>query len=497
MKQTAKNWIFISALVLGSSMVTGAVVNNAASSGTPFATPSAAPKAAPAPAGTGYVDLTTAAEKAVSSVVYIKVTQTGKTQRVQVQDPFQDFFGEFFGYGGRGQQPQQREYKQPDRHAAGSGVIISTDGYIVTNNHVVGEADEIEVKLNDNREFKGRIIGCDANTDLALIKIDAKDLPAIVIGNSDDLKLGQWVLAVGNPFNLTSTVTAGIVSAKARSLGANGIESFIQTDAAINSGNSGGALVNERGELVGINAMLYSQTGSYSGYGFAIPTTIMNKVVADLKVYGTVQRAVLGVQGTDVSNWMDSEKAKGNEPDLGVVDGVYISQVSDASAAEEAGLQKGDVVTDFNGKHVTKMSELQEAIAQHRPGDKVSITYRRAKKEQTVTVTLRNTQGTTAVLEEVDLDQLGVSMKPIGDEEMKHLNIGYGLVINAIRNGKMKQAGAAKGTVVLQVNNQKMTTVSDWEEAVKSANQSTDRTLWIRAITPSGRKVSFVIDLNE
>lgn len=497
MKQTAKNWIFISALVLGSSMVTGAVVNNAASSGTPTFAQPAAPQAAPAPAGTGYVDLTTAAEKAVSSVVYIKVTQTGKTQRVQVQDPFQDFFGEFFGFGGRGQQPQQREYKQPDRHAAGSGVIISTDGYIVTNNHVVGEADEIEVKLNDNREFKGRIIGCDANTDLALIKIDAKDLPAIAIGNSDDLKFGQWVLAVGNPFNLTSTVTAGIVSAKARSLGANGIESFIQTDAAINSGNSGGALVNERGELVGINAMLYSQTGSYSGYGFAIPTTIMNKVVADLKVYGTVQRAVLGVQGTDVSNWMDSEKAKGNEPDLGVVDGVYISEVSDASAAEEAGLQKGDVVTDFNGKHVTKMSELQEAIAQHRPGDKVTITYRRAKKEQTVTVTLRNTQGTTKVLEEVDLDQLGVSMKPVGADEMKHLNITYGLVINAIRNGKMKQAGAAKGTVVLQVNNQKMTSVSDWEEAVKSANQSTDRTLWIRAITPSGRKVSFVIDLNE
>lgn len=444
--------------------------------------------------------MTSAAESAVGSVVYIKVTQTGKTQRVQIQQNpfgFDDFFNDFFGFGGRGQQPQQREYKQPDRHAAGSGVIISNDGYIVTNNHVVGEADEIEVKLNDNREFKGRIIGCDPTTDLALIKIDAKDLPAIKIGNSDDLKLGQWVLAVGNPFNLTSTVTAGIVSAKARSLGANGIESFIQTDAAINSGNSGGALVNEKGELVGINAMLYSQTGSYSGYGFAIPTSIMNKVVADLKVYGTVQRAVLGVQGIDVSNWIDSEKAKGNEPDLDVVEGVYIDKVTDASAAEEAGLEKGDVVTEFDGKRVSKMSELQEAIAQHRPGDKVSLTYKRGKKEHKINVTLRNTQGTTKVMEEVDLDQMGVSLKPLSEEEMKSLGINYGLTINAIRNGKMKQAGASKGTIILQVNDQKMQTVEDWEEAVKSANQSTDRTLWIKAITPSGRKVSFVIELDE
>ena len=453
--------------------------------------------AAPAPAVAGLVDLTTAAETSVGSVVYIKVTQTGKTQRVQVQDPFSDFFGDFFGFGGRGQQPQQREYKQPDRHAAGSGVIISADGYIVTNNHVVGDADEIEVKLNDNREFKGRIIGCDETTDLALIKIDAKDLPAIKIGNSDELKLGQWVLAVGNPFNLTSTVTAGIVSAKARSLGANGIESFIQTDAAINSGNSGGALVNERGELVGINAMLYSQTGSYSGYGFAIPTSIMNKVVADLKVYGTVQRAILGVTGIDVSKWIDSEKEKGNDPGLDVVEGVYVNEVSTASAAEEAGLQKGDVITEFDGKHVTKMSELQEAIAQHRPGDKVNVIYRRGKKEQKINVTLRNTQGTTKVMEEVDLDQMGVSLKPISEEDARALNINYGLTINAIRSGKMKQAGATKGTIILWVNEQKMNTVEDWEEAVTKANQSSDRTLWIKAITPSGRKVSLVIDLNE
>ena len=489
MKQTTKNWIGAIALVLGSSAVTGAVVRSTVSSNQPFTnepTAVSSPMVAPA----GFIDLTSAAESAVESVVYIKVTQTGKTQRIQIQqDPFGfgDIFGDIFGFGGRGQQPQQREYKEPDRHAAGSGVIISDDGYIVTNNHVVGDADEIEVKLNDNREFKGRIIGCDATTDLALIKIDAKDLPAIKIGNSDDLKLGQWVLAVGNPFNLTSTVTAGIVSAKARSLGANGIESFIQTDAAINSGNSGGALVNDKGELVGINAMLYSQTGSYSGYGFAIPTSIMNKVVADLKVYGTVQRAILGVQGIDVSKWIDSEKAKGNEPDINVVEGVYVDKVSDTSAAEEAGLEKGDVITEFDGKKVSKMSELQEAIAQHRPGDKVSITYKRGKKDVKVNVTLRNTQGTTKVMEEVDLDQMGVSLKPISEDEQKSLGINYGLTINAIRNGKMKQAGASKGTIILQVNDQKMQTVEDWEDAVTKAIQSTDRTLWIKAITPSGR----------
>lgn len=493
MNQTTKNWLGVAALILGSSAVTGAVMH-----GTERSVSLPEPQQASVYQTAGLVDLTQAAESSVNSVVYIKVTMNGKTQRVQVQDPFSDFFGDFFGFGGRGQrQPQEREYKTPDQHAAGSGVIISQDGYIVTNNHVVGQADEIMVKLNDNREFKGRIIGCDETTDLALIKIDAKGLPAIKIGNSDDLKLGEWVLAVGNPFNLTSTVTAGIVSAKARSLGANGVESFIQTDAAINSGNSGGALVNVRGELVGINAMLYSQTGSYSGYGFAIPTSIMNKVVDDLKIYGTVQRAVLGVTGKNVTDYIDQEKTKGNDLDLGVVKGVWIQEVSTESAAEEAGLQKGDVLTGIDGKEIAKMSELQEQMAQHKPGDKVTITYVRNKKSHTETVTLRNAQGNTKVLKEVDLDQLGVSMKELTSEEMKEMGVQYGLKISAIRKGKMMSAGASKGTIILQVNDKKMTTVDEWEEAVKSANQSSDRTLWIKAMTPSGRKVSYVIDLNE
>ena len=493
MNKTTKTWIGIVALVLGSSVVTAAVVNN---KNAQMPEPQPTPAGVTAPAA--YVDLTGAAETAVNSVVYISVTIEGKTQKVQVQDPFEDFFGDFFGFGNRGrQQPQQREYKQPDRHGAGSGVIISQDGYIVTNNHVVGQADEITVKLNDSREFKGRIIGTDETTDLALVKIDAKNLPAIKIGNSDDLKLGQWVLAVGNPFNLTSTVTAGIVSAKARTLGANGVESFIQTDAAINAGNSGGALVNAQGELVGINSMIYSQTGSYAGYGFAIPTTIMNKVVADLKVYGTVQRAILGVQGQDVDKYIDSEKSKGNTPDLGTVKGVYIAKVSDSSAAEEAGLEKGDIITQIDGKEVTKMSELQEQIAQHKPGDKVKISYLHNKKPKTVDITLRNSQGTTKVMQEVDLDQLGVSLRPISDEEMQNLNLSYGLVINNIRRGKMMEAGATKGTILLEVNDEKMKSLDDWEEVVKSANQSSDRALWIKALKPSGRKVSLVVDLNE
>lgn len=496
MKQTIKMMLGMVVLVGITSVVTASVVRNTKSSGEEAAEPIFATAPVSAPQG-GYVDLTYAAEKSVDAVAYIKVTKTGRTRQYVVRDPFSDFFGDFFGQGRGQQQPQQREYKEPDSHGAGSGVIISTDGYIVTNNHVVAGADEIEVKLNDNREFKGRIIGTDETTDLALIKIDGKDLPTLPIGNSDDLKLGQWVLAVGNPLNLTGTVTAGIVSAKARGLGANGVESFIQTDAAINPGNSGGALVNERGELVGINAMLYSQTGSYSGYGFAIPTTIMNKVVADLKVYGTVQRAILGVQGTDVGTYVDSEKAKGNDVDLGTMSGVYVMQVTDASAAQDAGFEKGDVITKFDGKKVSKMSELQEAIAQHRPGDKVSVTYLRNKKETTISVTLRNTQGNTKIMEEVDLDDMGVALKPVPEEDMKNLGITYGLSITAIRNGKMKDAGATKGTIILQVNDRKMETVEDWEEAVKSANQSSERTLWIKAITPAGRKTSYVIDLNE
>ena len=443
------------------------------------------------------IDLTYAAENAVNSVVYIKVTINGKTQTIQYRDPFEDFFGDFFGRGGGG--GSQRQIQTPKRTGAGSGVILTADGYIVTNNHVVQDADELTVKLNDNREFKARIIGLDKTTDLALIKIEAKDLPAITVANSDDLKLGEWVLAIGNPFSLTSTVTAGIVSAKARSLGATpgSIESFIQTDAAINPGNSGGALVNARGELVGINAMLYSQTGSYSGYGFAIPTSIMNKVVDDLRQYGTVQRALLGISGQDVSTYIDAEKEKGREPDLGTVNGIYVAEVTADGAAAAAGLKEGDVITSIDGKTIEKFGQLQELLVNHRPGDKVSVTYLRDKKKHTVQITLRNIQGTTTAVKTLDTESMGAALRPLNDQEKQQLNLPYGLMISAIRDGKFKEAGLTKGLIIMKVNEKEMRTTADFEEAVKAANLSPDRVLWIRAKTQSGMNRSFAVELAD
>ena len=443
------------------------------------------------------IDLTYAAENAVNSVVYIKVTINGKTQTIQYRDPFEDFFGDFFGRGGGG--GSQRQIQTPKRTGAGSGVILTADGYIVTNNHVVQDADELTVKLNDNREFKARIIGLDKTTDLALIKIEAKDLQAITVANSDDLKLGEWVLAIGNPFSLTSTVTAGIVSAKARSLGATpgSIESFIQTDAAINPGNSGGALVNARGELVGINAMLYSQTGSYSGYGFAIPTSIMNKVVDDLRQYGTVQRALLGISGQDVSTYIDAEKEKGREPDLGTVNGIYVAEVSADGAAAAAGLKEGDVITAIDGKTIEKFGQLQELLVNHRPGDKVTVTYVRDKKKHTVQITLRNIQGTTTAVQTLDTESMGAALRPLNDQEKQQLNLPYGLMISAIRDGKFKEAGLTKGLIIMKVNEKEMRTTADFEEAVKAANLSPDRVLWIRAKTQSGMNRSFAVELAD
>lgn len=441
------------------------------------------------------VDLTYAADKATNSVVFIKVTTNSKKQEVEYYDPFSDFFGDFFG-GGRGQ--QRRQIETPKRQGSGSGVILTADGYIVTNNHVVGDADEIQVKLNDNREFKGRIIGTDKDTDLALIKIEAKDLTPIEVASSDDLKVGEWVLAIGNPYGLTSTVTAGIVSAKARSLHSqNPVESFIQTDAAINPGNSGGALVNAQGQLVGINAMLYSQTGSYSGYGFAIPTTIMNKVVADIKEFGTVQRALLGIAGADVSDYLDQQKEKGKSVDLGTLTGVYVNEVTSDGAAEAAGLESGDVIIKVDGKKIEKFGHLQEALAMHRPGDKVEIVYLRDKKERKTTLTLRNAQGTTTQLQSVDNDSMGAAMRPLTTEEMQELGLRYGLLVTSIRSGKMQDAGITKGIIITMVNDTEMRTLEDFNEALKKANMSTDRVLWIRAKTQSGLNRSFTVELGD
>ncbi|WP_071144968.1 Do family serine endopeptidase [Bacteroides ihuae] len=438
------------------------------------------------------VDLTVAAENSIHAVVHIKSTQLSKTANVQ-QAP--DFFDFFFGDGARGQRPMQA---QP-RVGYGSGVIISKDGYIVTNNHVIDGADEISVKLNDNREFKGRIIGADAASDLALIKIEGNDFPTMQVGNSDALKVGEWVLAVGNPFNLTSTVTAGIVSAKARSLGVytQGVESFIQTDAAINQGNSGGALVNTKGELVGINAVLSSPTGSYTGYGFAIPTSIMTKVVADLKQFGTVQRALLGIKGGSISDDQLSTEAMKKAKELGVVDGVLVAEVIEGGSAAGAGIKVDDVIIGIDGRKVKNMADLQGELAKHRPGDKVSVKLIREKKEKSIEVTLKNEQGTTKVVKTAGMDILGAAFKEVSSDLKKQLNLGYGLQVTGVSSGKMSDAGIRKGFIILKANGQTMNTVNDLEEVFKAASKSPEQVLFFTGMFPSGKRANYAVDLSQ
>lgn len=451
------------------------------------------------------IDLTYAAEKALPAVVHIKYVQNSKVQTVDVQeDPFSDFFGPFgfFGNPDQGNGRQKRRVQTPKKEATGSGVIISPDGYIVTNNHVVNGADELTVTLNDNREYSARIIGTDPNTDLALIKVNGKNLPTLPVGDSDNLKVGEWVLAVGNPYNLSSTVTAGIVSAKARSMGGEGsngpqISSFIQTDAAINPGNSGGALVNAKGELVGINAMLYSQTGSYSGYGFAIPTTIMVKVVDDLKKYGTVQRAVLGIRGGDVLNYINAQKDEKKDVDLGTNEGVYVAEVTEGSSASAAGIVKGDVITEANGKKITKMSELQELLSKKRPGEKVTLTYLHNKSKHSKTVTLKNAQGNTKVIKTADLDVLGASFRPVTEQQKKEFDLTFGLEVTKVEKGAIKSGGIEQGFIMLYANDTPLKSLSDLQELVKSASTSQDPVLIIKGIWPSGKRDYKVVKVSE
>ena len=451
------------------------------------------------------IDLTYAAEKALPAVVHIKYVQISKVQTVDVQeDPFSDFFGPFgfFGNPDQGNGRQKRRVQTPKKEATGSGVIISPDGYIVTNNHVVNGADELTVTLNDNREYSARIIGTDPNTDLALIKVNGKNLPTLPIGDSDNLKVGEWVLAVGNPYNLSSTVTAGIVSAKARSMGGEGsngpqISSFIQTDAAINPGNSGGALVNAKGELVGINAMLYSQTGSYSGYGFAIPTTIMVKVVDDLKKYGTVQRAVLGIRGGDVLNYINAQKDEKKDVDLGTNEGVYVAEVTEGSSAAAAGIVKGDVITEADGKKITKMSELQELLSKKRPGEKVTLTYLHNKSKHSKTVTLKNAQGNTKVIKTADLDVLGASFRPVTEQLKKEFDLTFGLEVTKVEKGAIKSGGIEQGFIMLYANDTPLKSLSDLQELVKSASTSQDPVLIIKGIWPSGKRDYKVVKVSE
>ena len=514
MKQTTKNILGIGAVVLLSAGVAGVTTytmlkpenRDSLSFNEQFRQNPGARLAAYDAINAQPVDLTQAAENSLHAVVHIKSTQQAKEQTVTVRDPFAEIFGDIFGNGGR----QQRRVQTQPRVGFGSGVIISKDGYIVTNNHVIDGADEIIVKLNDNREFKGRMIGTDPNSDLALVKIEGDDFPTIPVGDSDALKGGEWVLAVGSPFNLTSTVTAGIVSAKARTLGVygiGGVESFIQTDAAINQGNSGGALVNAKGELVGINAVLSSPTGAYAGYGFAIPTSVMTKVVSDLKQYGTVQRALLGIKGTSLAGDGDmmsdqpidksgatlSDKRK----EFGVVDGIWVREIVDGGSAAGSDIKVDDVIIGIDGKKVQNFADLQEAIAQHRPGDKVTVKVMRDKKEKNSNITLKNEQGTTKIVKDAGMEILGAAFKELPDDLKKQLNLGYGLQVTGVTSGKMADAGVRKGFIILKANDQPMRKVSDLEEVMKAAVKSPNQVLFLTGVFPSGKRGYYAVDLTQ
>ena len=434
----------------------------------------------------GETDFTQAAELSVNAVVHVKTTY--KSRQQYMSDPFFEFF---FG------RPQQSR-EMPAQQASGSGVIISEDGYIVTNNHVIDKAQQIQVVLNDKREFTATLVGTDPNTDIALLKIDATGLPVIIMGNSDDLRVGEWVLAVGNPFNLTSTVTAGIVSAKARNINILNadmkIESFIQTDAAVNPGNSGGALVNTRGELVGINTAIASQTGSYSGYSFAVPTSIVQKVVSDIRNYGIVQRAILGVQMQEITSELKKEK------NLTTLQGVYVVKVVPDGAADKAGIEPGDVITQIDSTPIKTGTDLQEQIGRHRPGDTVTVTILRKGSLLTKTACLTNREGGTGLIEkQSQSDVLGAVFEPVPDDLQQKLGISYGVRIKSLKNGRLKSAGLPTGFIILKANNRAIRTEEDLQEVVQNtlAADERNRALFITGCTPQGRVQYYAVSLSE
>lgn len=431
-------------------------------------------------------DFTYAAEKTIHAVVHIKVTTTVQVGRYM--DPFEFFFG--FG----DQRPTERQ-----KQGSGSGVIISSDGYIITNNHVVEGADSISVTLNDKRSFIGKIVGSDPSTDIALIKIEASGLQPVSFGDSENLKIGEWVLAVGNPFDLTSTVTAGIVSAKGRSImmgnsDRDKIMSFIQTDAAVNPGNSGGALVNTKGELVGINTAIYSQTGNFAGYSFAVPISIAGKVVNDLKEYGTVQRAMLGVSIGDPEYIKKKQDTKIKE-----LEGAYVGDFAMRSSAKEAGIEKGDVITAVNGQRVTSPNSLQEQIMKYQPGDKVKITVDRYGTKKEFTVELRNAQGNTEIMKGGDSAKvLGAAFKPLSDKEKREYGVNYGIAVSDINNGKIKDCGIRKGFVIMIVNDQRIQTPEDLFQIVDNIlkGETDEKGLLIKGFYPNtGSTRHYAIDL--
>lgn len=427
------------------------------------------------------LDFTFAAEHTVNAVVHV-TTETA----VNVRDPFADFF---WGY----RAPQQQQLRQ----GAGSGVIVSSDGYIVTNNHVVEGADRIRVHLNDNRMFEGKVIGRDPSTDLALLKIDAEELATVAYGNSDDVRVGEWVLAVGNPMNLTSTVTAGIVSAKARNINLLQydasrdifpIESFIQTDAAVNPGNSGGALVNTNGELVGINTAIASSTGQYAGYSFAVPVNIVKKVAKDLLEFGSVQRAYIGVSIRD----MDQKLAE--ETKAGRIRGVYVNGLTDGGAAQKAGVRPGDVIVKVGNIDVNNVTQLQEQVGKFRPGNKVPVTILRNGEEQVFDMTLRGKEGTTVAA--VDLRSatsmaLGAEFRTASSDELKALRLPHGVKVTAINSGKFRSSGIREGFIITSVDQEPVKDPGQLEQLLSNKRGG----VLIEGVYPNGTRAYYGLGL--
>lgn len=453
-------------------------------------------------------DFTKAAEKTINSVVCIKSYVSRSARQQQYMDPFggmMDPFEFFFGTPQQRQQPQRRNRnsgKKDDsdlqQAGLGSGVIISDDGYIVTNNHVVDGADKLEVLLNDNKTYEARIIGTDEMTDLALIKIEVKGLSPITFGNSDDVKIGEWVLAVGNPFGFNSTVTAGIVSAKARSLGGNvnrmGVESYIQTDAVLNPGNSGGALVNLHGELIGVNAAIYSNTGSYTGYSFAIPTTIVKKILTDIRSYGSVQRAVLGIRYQE----LDSKLAK--EHDItATAAGIYVASVEPRSTAKELGLEEGDVITAINDTDVHTGGQLTEQMNRYRPGDSISVTYYRDNKRYTRSAVLRNAKGNTEIVKKSDFSELGCAFAPLTDELKDNLGINYGVQVKGLKSGLLKDAGVKDGFIIMTINDTPVRNVDDVEYIYNSIMRAddTEKVMFLTGYYSTGKRSYYAVPLES
>ncbi|MDE6301092.1 MAG: Do family serine endopeptidase [Muribaculaceae bacterium] len=447
-------------------------------------------------------DFIRAAENTVNGVVSVKSFATPRQQQMPQQGFFNDPFFEYF-FGAPQQRPERRQAPAEQQQVGlGSGVIISADGLIVTNNHVIDGAERLEVTLNDNRNFTAEVVGADPVTDLAVIRISAPDLHVIPMGDSDSLHVGEWVLAVGNPFGFTSTVTSGIVSAKARNIStttrtpsSGGIESYIQTDAAVNRGNSGGALVNLDGELVGINTAIYSQTGTYAGCSFAIPTSIVQKVVDDISRYGMVQRAFLGISFTELTPELIKKEGLKD-----VTRGIYVAEVQDRTAAREAGFKPGDVIVTIDGEIVGSTATLQEIMAKHSPGDVISIGYMRDGKPAQVKVTLRNRNGQTDVLTpQTAMGVLGAVMTKADDETLRRLEISRGVSVDVQDGGLFAKAGMPDGFVITSINNTRVASPDDIEQlfqAIRALPDGSDKVMFISGITPSGRPAYYAIDLN-